>query len=159
MWGRSAHQDADTWQFLHLLCAGRQRPPDQNTAEKKNKLPSFHSILSPTITRPRYHNCCAAMSVCWSLLDWVKDGPNRERAAPHPTTASLRLQTKNLTRSSRWLCANSCVYRGWVYSISSSARASSVGGTVRPRALAVLRLMTSPNFVAACTGRSAGLAP
>src|SRR4029079_9618889 len=36
----------------------------------------------------------------------VKDGPNRERAAPRPTTASLRLQTKKLTRSTRWLSAN-----------------------------------------------------
>jgi hypothetical protein len=34
-----------------------------------------------------------------------------------------------------------------VHSITSSARASNVSGTVRPSALAVLRLMTSSNFV------------
>src|SRR5215469_14392817 len=34
------------------------------------------------------------------------------------------------------------------HSITSSARAISAGGTVRPRALAVLRLMTSSNLVA-----------
>ena len=45
------------------------------------------------------------------------------------------------------------------YSITSSARASSVGGTSRPSALAVLRLMTSSYFVGPCTGRSAGLSP
>ena len=45
------------------------------------------------------------------------------------------------------------------YSITSSARASSVGGTSRPSALAVLRLMTSSNLVGACTGRSAGFSP
>src|SRR5215831_551201 len=45
------------------------------------------------------------------------------------------------------------------HSITSSARASSVGGRVRPRALAVLRLMTSWYLVGCCTGRSAGLAP
>src|SRR5262245_693533 len=45
------------------------------------------------------------------------------------------------------------------HSITSSARASSVGGTSRPSALAVLRLMTSSNFVGACTGRSAGFSP
>ena len=45
------------------------------------------------------------------------------------------------------------------HSITSSARASSVGGTSRPRALAVLRLMASSNFVGCWTGRSAGLAP
>src|SRR5262249_4036954 len=45
------------------------------------------------------------------------------------------------------------------HSITSSARASSVGGTSRPSALAVFRLMTSSNSVASCTGRSAGRAP
>ena len=45
------------------------------------------------------------------------------------------------------------------YSITSSARASSVGGTVRPSALAVLRLITSSYLVGACTGRSAGFSP
>jgi hypothetical protein len=45
------------------------------------------------------------------------------------------------------------------YSITSSARASSVGGTSRPRAFAVLRLITSSYLVGACTGRSAGFSP
>ena len=45
------------------------------------------------------------------------------------------------------------------YSITSSARARSVGGTVRPSALAVLRLITSSYLVGACTGRSAGFSP
>ena len=41
----------------------------------------------------------------------------------------------------------------------SSARPSSDGGIVRPRALAVLRLMTSSNLVGCSMGRSAGFAP
>src|SRR5262249_32844066 len=45
------------------------------------------------------------------------------------------------------------------YSMISSARANTDCGIVRPRALAVLRLMTSSNFVGCSTGRSAGLAP
>ena len=45
------------------------------------------------------------------------------------------------------------------YSITSSARASSVGGTVRPRALAVIRLITRLNLVGCSTGRSPGFAP
>src|SRR5262249_27496841 len=45
------------------------------------------------------------------------------------------------------------------HSITSSAIASSDGGTVRPSVFAVLRLMTSSNFVGCITGRSAGLAP
>jgi hypothetical protein len=49
--------------------------------------------------------------------------------------------------------------RQYHYSITSSARPSSVIGTVRPSALAVLRLMTSSILVTSCTGRSAGFSP
>src|SRR5262249_17003548 len=45
-----------------------------------------------------------------------------------------------------------------LHSITSSA-ASSIGGTVRPSALAVLRLMNSSTFVVCSTGRSAAMAP
>ena len=46
-----------------------------------------------------------------------------------------------------------------LYSITSSAVASSLSGILRPSALAVLRLMTSSYLVGACTGRSVGLSP
>jgi hypothetical protein len=45
------------------------------------------------------------------------------------------------------------------HSITSSARASTVGGNSRPSALAVFRLIASSYLFGACTGRSAGLAP
>ena len=45
------------------------------------------------------------------------------------------------------------------YSITSSARASSVAGTVMPSALAVFILMTSWKRVGCSTGKSAGWAP
>ena len=45
------------------------------------------------------------------------------------------------------------------YSIISFARVNIDCGTVRPSALAVLRLMTSSKVVGCWTGRSAGLAP
>src|SRR5207244_3481197 len=45
------------------------------------------------------------------------------------------------------------------YSITSSARASSASGMVRPSALAVFELITSSNFVGCKTGRSPGFAP
>ena len=45
------------------------------------------------------------------------------------------------------------------YSITSSASASSVGGMSSPRALALLRLITSSNFVACITGKSPSRAP
>jgi hypothetical protein len=46
-----------------------------------------------------------------------------------------------------------------LHSITSSVRASSVGGTSRPSALAVLRLIARLYLVAAWTGRSAGFSP
>src|SRR5262249_38823304 len=45
------------------------------------------------------------------------------------------------------------------YWITSSARASTDCGIVRPSALVVLRLITSSNFVGCSMGRSPGLAP
>jgi hypothetical protein len=45
------------------------------------------------------------------------------------------------------------------YSITSSAVANNVGGTLRPSIRAVEALMTNSNFVDCTTGRSAGLAP
>src|SRR5258707_8553849 len=49
--------------------------------------------------------------------------------------------------------------RSPLHSITSSARASSVGGMSMPSALAVLRFTTSSNLVGCSTGRSAGFAP
>src|SRR5438128_10079174 len=43
------------------------------------------------------------------------------------------------------------------YSVTRSARSKSVCGIVSPRAFAVLRLITSSNFVGCSTGRSAGV--
>ena len=45
------------------------------------------------------------------------------------------------------------------FTITLSALASTFGGIVRPICFAVLRLITSSNFVGCSTGRSAALAP
>ena len=45
------------------------------------------------------------------------------------------------------------------HSITSSARATSIGGISRPKIFAVCRLMTNSNLVDCSTGSSAGLAP
>jgi hypothetical protein len=52
------------------------------------------------------------------------------------------------------ICAD-CI----AYSITSSAAACNVSGTVRPSVFAVLRLMTRSNLVGCTTGKSPGLAP
>src|SRR5262249_8148272 len=46
-----------------------------------------------------------------------------------------------------------------LHSITSSAVASSLSGTVRPSIRAIWALITSSNLVACTTGKSAGLAP
>ena len=45
------------------------------------------------------------------------------------------------------------------YSMTSSAIASSVGGSSRRSVLAVLILITISNLVGICTGKSAGFSP
>src|SRR5262245_17799049 len=55
--------------------------------------------------------------------------------------------------------AEQCDAVATFHSITSSARASSIGGTVRPSALAVFRLITNSYLVGACTGRLAGFSP
>src|SRR3954463_11793120 len=45
------------------------------------------------------------------------------------------------------------------HSITSSAATSSLSGTVRPSAVAVLRLITNSNLVDCMTGKSAGFSP
>src|SRR5262245_27086407 len=46
-----------------------------------------------------------------------------------------------------------------LHSMTSSARASRLSGTVRPSDLAVFRLIANSYLVGACTGRSAGFSP
>ena len=48
---------------------------------------------------------------------------------------------------------------GYLQSITSSARASSEGGTSRPNIIAVAKLMTSSNLLACTIGKSAGFVP
>jgi hypothetical protein len=45
------------------------------------------------------------------------------------------------------------------YSMTWSARATRLGGTARPSALAVFRLITNSYLVGACTGISTGFSP
>src|SRR5215469_13207587 len=67
------------------------------------------------------------------------------------TMSQLHLNEQTSTETTHW--SHQCQLRTHApqqhacYSITSSARASSVGGTVRPSALAVTRLMTSSNLV------------
>src|SRR5262249_9097741 len=74
--------------------------------------------------------------------------------APHPL-ALLRARRER----PRSRATEQCDEFAACHSITSSARASSDGGTSRPSDLAVFWLITSSYLVGACTGRSAGFAP
>src|SRR5262249_42937102 len=75
--------------------------------------------------------------------------------APHP----LGLLRAGRERPRGCRTAEQCHERAAPHSITSSARASTLGGISRPSILAVFRLMTSPYLVGACTGRSAAFSP
>src|SRR5262245_35731359 len=85
----------------------------------------------------------------------VLGNPQQYRDPPHPP-ALLRARRER-PRGCR--AAEQRDELAPFHSITSSAMASRLGGTSRPRALAVLRLMASSNRVGCCTGSSAGLAP
>jgi hypothetical protein len=91
------------------------------------------------------------------LPTWVKS-----RIPPERSHVSFRqlLRTYQRTRVQQ-LCARAAVSRcsDPVHSITASAVASSLSGTVSPSILAVAALMASSNFDACTTGRSAGFAP
>ena len=96
-----------------------------------------------------------AMAKCIDNFD-VRSGGALMEEADHRHRRLLR------PRRERPRCSRAAKQRDELppfHSITSSARASSVGGTVRPSILAVWALMTSSNLDACTTGRSAGLAP
>src|SRR3984893_7972493 len=81
--------------------------------------------------------------------------PRRRRLTQHSLPGGLLgLTWAGLTPADRASFAGA-----FAYSITSSAIASSVGGTVRQSALAVLRVMSRWNFVGSTPGKSPGLSP
>jgi hypothetical protein len=80
------------------------------------------------------------------------------------TIRSTRQDLRPLLRPPRrWPCDRRAAEQrdelASLHSITSSASASSLSGTVSPSAFAVLRWMTSSNLVGCMTGRSAGFSP
>ena len=82
------------------------------------------------------------------------------KAEPDGPEIRLPHHPQYRTLSARSAMSEKCQHRkSPPHSITSSAVATRVCGTVRPSALAVLRLITSATLVDCCTGRSAGLSP
>src|SRR5215510_10089072 len=101
--------------------------------------------------------------LCPHLREAVGDDPrNHIRSAGSGTTASpLKADMPDSPRDvAEGPTADSCsAANRLAYSITSSARASSVGGTSMPSVLAVCRLIRNSNRVARMIGKSAGFSP
>src|SRR5438132_6046348 len=83
----------------------------------------------------------------------------KRRTAEEPDHRHRRLLRARRERPRSRRAAEQCDELAPPHSITSSARASSVGGTSRPIAFAVLRLITNSNLVGPWTGSSPGFSP
>src|SRR5262245_27401312 len=152
-------------QRLHRRCAaghddvGRERHQFRRTLAKIVRLDGGPVGLDAQVATFTPSQLLKALHQCGvALLDVriVRGPAAREYAdAPHPL-ALLRPRRD-------WPRRRTAEQRDELappdHSITSSARASSVGGTSRPSAFAVLRLSATSYLVGACTGRSAGFSP
>jgi hypothetical protein len=89
------------------------------------------------------------MQLLCTLRDRCRQRPRNTRYQAGATPYSGRTSTGWIAPALSWR----------TYSITSSAMTSSVGGTTRPSALAVVRFKTTSNLVGCSTGISLGLAP
>jgi hypothetical protein len=108
-------------------------------------LASFWDALEPLSHPPRY--CHRPSPRAWASPS--QRSPIITLHFDFPETTPLKLG-----RGGHVECPARKRLIGHRYSITSSARARSVGGTSRQSALAVLRLITSSYLNGACTGRS-----
>ena len=101
-----------------------------------------------------------------TVIDQIEHGHHVFRAyfksdflKPHVEVDAINANDINGIMAAAWALAPPSYHGASRYSITSSAAANNVSGMVRPRALAVLRLMMKWNFEDLLTGRSAGMAP
>jgi len=103
---------------------------------------------------------------CCNMSCWPMSGVGQSRPRlPTPAPTDVRSYSNNdqndaarrMTRSARRRHSHRSKLQP--YSITSSARASSIGDTSRPSALAVLRLIASSNLSCAWTGSSPAFSP
>src|SRR5215469_458605 len=96
----------------------------------------------------------------------IHHGQEHKRSVQGPDTEAQDLSPPNhhfplATRGRSIHAISGCeqVQQRATYSITSSARATKVGGIAMPTARAVFRLMTSSNLVGCTIGRSPGFSP
>jgi len=124
---------------------------------KPVKLASRPTVLDDQILALDITEFTQTLTEAIELTDWR--GRGRHVAYPSdPRNLPRRLRLNGERRGEEAEGAND--ERPSLYhSITSSALCRSDGGIVRPRAFAVLRLITNSNFVGCSIGRSPGFAP
>jgi hypothetical protein len=119
------------------------------------------AVASVSATTSKPWGCCAAGFQFNLCRVGVKSG--KARCEHIPSGLPPRADIVNALWHFRFVpggdlsrCSN---VREQSYSITSSARTSSVEGMSMPSALAVIKLMTNSNLVGCSTGRSEGFDP
>src|SRR3954467_10991858 len=140
-------------QQCHSSAAACSFSREQNTVSTCRALTSPASPACPNPHSVLRHHSPAALLSRYLLTRFRALALFGRRSAER-VVSSRRRAAENLTISGREQSQ-----QGRPYSITSSARASTVSGTIRPSVFAVLRLMTNSYLVGACTGRSAGFSP
>src|SRR5581483_2747033 len=136
----SRYQHGDLPDFLRRLRPryGKRSPEKECRQPDKNFLP---------------HRCRSARKNSCSAADFARNLELFNHPAAPGQTPPGRTGTEN-----RFADRNRRSSRP-PHRITLSARASTLGGIVRPICLAAFRFTTNSNFVGCSTGRSAGLAP
>src|SRR5262245_25844245 len=152
--GRSGLENPDN-RHRGLLRTRRERPCCSGTANKCDEFPSPHcphpsfgtSIVAGQIDRSKGVSRREWMSALGQKQTYAV----QNRMSALPPIADMCSAIRHVCFGPKADMAS--------YSRTSSARASTAGGTVRPRDFVVLRLITISYLVGACTGMSAGFSP
>ena len=145
--------------------ARRNRPHRRRAAEQRNELAPPHGGPSSAFAAARYHTvaperrCASQQKLRADVANGSQNANNSHRAhvggsSPDNGHCSARL-ARQLRARKRHMHRSKQRH----YSITSSATARSDAGMVSPNVRAVSALMTSSNFEACTTGRSAGFVP
>ncbi len=111
--------------------------------------------------RARYHRATARPTCICGWCNYVRARASGSMSALERFADSSRTSPEgpSCAKTGREQMQQRGCAEGRSYSITSSARASSICDTSRPSARAVGRLMTRSNLVGCWTGRSPGFAP
>src|SRR6516162_1079835 len=155
------HHDRNRSRCLLRRQGSRSAPCDDQVNRKRSQFDRHGGVaVVTTFCKARYQPQILALDIAIVLqlarkpLDRRQGLRRKDPDGPHPL-ALLRARRQRPRRRA----AHESDELAAPHSITSSAEACRVRGTVRSSVFAVLRLMTSLNLVGCWTGRSAGFAP